>query len=645
MPPYELDVVSGLVTPTVPALLYSSDWSVGLIGSWQNSFRHPPGYTRTGFDGLTGQQAHMKVLTSSGRIADAPQQYNALTPAKIAKLLRNQSQILLEASSHDFIVPSTDQLRLIPDSIAAGIRLEGRVNYLYGHGHDNEARRAKLANVYSALIDVTSIPTFVSVGRISRYIASSKGVFQPLSSASPPLTLEIPRYIVDESDVVFQATGPTNGRYLVVFQKGDDSKGSELTKIDLDLDAKGFANLRLPLSLFAAGDYTFFGAYVKDASGILRDKVVVTSTATRGLVMSRVPGDVRAFVANASGTVMDGITSQGRYFENGIASGSNYGFLQTGATPISSGELALLVPPTPTPIPLPTATPTPAPTATPTPVPTATPTPKPTATPTPTPTPSPTPKPSPTPALACSYTHSTLGPIVVGGMISERLACLNIPAGSYYQIVGTRDGVAFADTPLPLTVSTIENKFTNDGTTTFGVWVRRGQILNAGGTVLLQTTPITVTLLKLAPTPTPTPTPKPTPAPVPPKFACKVTSGQLAMFSMEGTILPGSADLGKTGFYYVAGYDVVRKEWWSFDGTNWAKHNGTNATYLPISGVTAQPLQAAGINGPIFAKENLSEFPNGEIYLGYGLGATQMAAWDDLIKNNRYGLCATLPSK
>lgn len=644
VPPYELDQVAGLVNPTIPALLFSSDWSVGLVGSWQNSFRHPSGFTRTGFDGLSGQEAHLKVLTGSSRNADAPSQYNALTPSKIAKLSRNQTQIFLETSSHDFIVPSSDQQRLIPDAIAAGLRLEGRVNYLYGHGHDNDARRAKLASVYGALIDATTIPSFVSTGTVSRFVASPKGVFQPLAASAAPLTLEVPRYIVDEADVVFVATGPANGRYLIAFQKGD-----EIAKIDLDLDTKGFANLRLAKSLFTSGDYRFFGAYTKDVGGNLREKIVVTSTATRGLVMSRVTGDIRAFVANASGTVIDGIIAQGRYFDNGVATGSNYGFLQTGTTVISSAELAILVPPKPTPsptaTPAPTATPTPtaAPTATPTATPT--PTPRPTATPTPTPKPTatPTPTPSPTPALQCSYTHSTLGPIPVGGMISERLACLNIPAGAYYQILGTRDGVAFADTPLPMTSPMIENKFTNDGVTTSGVWVRRGQILNASGTVLIQTTPITVTLLKLAPTPTPTPTPSPTP--VPAKFACKVTSGNLASFSMEGTILPGGSDLGKIGFYYVAGYDVVRKEWWSFDGTNWAKHNGTNATYLPISGVTAQPLQAAGINGPIFKNEDLTSFPNGEVYLGYGLGTTQMAAWDDLIKNNRYSLCATLPAK
>ncbi len=474
VPPNELNIISDLITPTVPALLYASDWSVGFIGSWQKSFRHPAGFTRIGFEGLGGSAAHLKVLTGSSSISDAPGQYNALTKSKVAKLIKNETQVFLETSSHDFIVPSTDQMRLIQDAIASGVRLEGRVNYLLGHGHDNNARRAKLAAVFNSLIDNSITAQFIVSGRISRYVASPNGLFQALSTPTPPLTVELPRYIVDESDPMFLATGPANARYLVVLAKED-----KLIKIDLNLDAKGFANLRLNHSLFTAGDYSLFGVYTRYTDGTLKDKVAMTATVKRGLVISRVPGDIRAYVANASGSVIDGINSQGRYFDDGVGYGSNYGFLQTGTVAIPSDELAQLV--------------------------------------------------------------------------------YEAPASM-------------------------------------------------------------------------------------PKFSCTVSSANLAMFTMDGAILPASEDLGKIGYYYVAGYDVVRNEWWSFDGKNWARHNNSNATYLPISGVTAQPLQAVGIRGSIFSSMDLTQFAGGKIYLGYGLGVTQMDAWNQLINSKRYGLCATLPS-
>lgn len=481
VPPNELSTIANLVTPTVPALLHASDWSVGFIGSWQNSFRHPGRTTRTGFQGLSGIESHLKVLTGASSAAEVSREFNALTTTKIAKLIRNRTAIFIEAGSHDFIVPSTDQFRFFIDGIAAGIRMEARVNYLLGHQHSNEARRAKLASVFNTLINQAPIgASFVSVGQISRFVASPNGELSALPPGTVPLTVELPRYIVDESDPMILATGPANGRYMLAFRKG-----TELLKINLELDGKGLLNLRLPHSHFTAGDYELYGAYTVDRGSRPTEKVTITSLATRGLIMSRVLGDIRPYVANASGAVLDGIYAQGRYFNAGVGTGANYGFLQSGIAAISNSERAIISPPVPT----------------------------------------------------------------------------------------------------------------------------------------------------------------PTPTPVPALFSCGVTNSNLASFTMSGTIKPSGTDAGKLGFYFVAGYDVTRKEWWSFDGVSWAKHNGTNASYLPISGPTAAPLSGTGITGAIFTNADLRSFPNGEIFLGYGVGSTTAVAWSNLIDNSKYKLCATLPNK
>ncbi len=346
VPPYELNTVASLATPTVPMLLFSSDWSVGFIGSWQNSFLHPSGFGRVGFQGLTGIESHLKVLTGASRNSDVSREFNALTNAKTAKLIRNRTQIMLEAGSHDFIVPSTDQLRLVRDGIAAGIQMEARINYLYGHGHDDGARQSKLQSVLGILIDQDpAVSNFVTRGRISRYVASPQGTFTSLSSPIPPLTVEIPRYVIDESDPMILATGPSNQHFLLAFKKG-----AEITKVNLDLDAKGLLNLRLPHSLFPSGDYELLGAYSVDSQGRPINKIKITSLATRTLVISRFSGDLRPLVPNASGTIDDGIKAEGRYFNPGVATGTNYGFLQNGTSTIPRSELALVFPtPTPTP--------------------------------------------------------------------------------------------------------------------------------------------------------------------------------------------------------------------------------------------------------------------------------------------------------
>ena len=78
VPPYELNTVASLTTPTVPLLLTASDWSVGFIGSWQNSFRHPAGFGRFGFQGQTGNESHLKVLTGASSNFDVSREFNAL---------------------------------------------------------------------------------------------------------------------------------------------------------------------------------------------------------------------------------------------------------------------------------------------------------------------------------------------------------------------------------------------------------------------------------------------------------------------------------------------------------------------------------------------------------------------------------------
>ncbi len=138
--------------------------------------------------------------------------------------------------------------------------------------------------------------------------------------------------------------------------------------------------------------------------------------------------------------------------------------------------------------------------------------------------------------------------------------------------------------------------------------------------------------------------PSPSPSPVPATYNCVVRKNALGAFSMSGTIKPSSADVGKPGYYFVAGYDRARNEWWSFDGVNWLKHNGTNANYLPIAGSGGSPLSAVGISRTIFTNSDLTAFPNGEIYLGYGVGTTQSVAWNNLSDAKKYKLCATLPS-
>ena len=123
---------------------------------------------------------------------------------------------------------------------------------------------------------------------------------------------------------------------------------------------------------------------------------------------------------------------------------------------------------------------------------------------------------------------------------------------------------------------------------------------------------------------------------------CTVTKRMLSSYSMDGKIIPAPSHAGAAGRYFVAGFDPNEQAWWSFDGANWTKHDGQDANFKALEGLTS--LAAGGISGAVFVDTNLSIFPRGILYVGYGVGATQSAAWSEMLAQGRYRICDVLPA-
>lgn len=123
---------------------------------------------------------------------------------------------------------------------------------------------------------------------------------------------------------------------------------------------------------------------------------------------------------------------------------------------------------------------------------------------------------------------------------------------------------------------------------------------------------------------------------------CNVTKAVLNSYSMNGSIVPAPSHAGRDGRYYVAGYDPNEGAWWSFDGAQWTKHDGTDANFKAIAGITN--LAAGGISGPVFLNTDLSAFPRGILYVGYGVGSSQSTSWNEMISARRYRICDVLPA-
>lgn len=123
-------------------------------------------------------------------------------------------------------------------------------------------------------------------------------------------------------------------------------------------------------------------------------------------------------------------------------------------------------------------------------------------------------------------------------------------------------------------------------------------------------------------------------------YAC-TPSGTLNSYSMTGSIDVASKHSGLAGHYFVGGYDVIKDQWYYYDGAKFTLFNGDNT-------VTSIPSGSSGLSslsGSIFTNSDLTPFKGGKIFLGYGLGAEKLTAWHEMLNNARYENCAVIPAQ
>ena len=339
-PPNEISEYQNYISTTVPFLLHANDWSSGVYGSWRKSFIFPAGLGRQQFEGLSGAEAHFKVLTGTTDINSIVQNNNALTPTKIQKLIQNRTQIFLEMGSHDYIVPSVDQLKLFDTASIAGIKIEGRVNYLLGHHFDNDARHEKLNFVLENLI-TNSETNFIQPHRLNYYVASPEGTFNSTDNNKRLASIELPRIISNEVDTVSIGYGSPQQKLMLVFKKG-----SAHFILKLSMDSKGYLIQKIDPELFPEGDSEFVGAFELDSNEKPTYKLNVQFTTKNSVpVITHFKGDLQPY-AHKAGSVVNSTTygpnKSLSYFNQNVTHGSNFGFIVTGQNSISAADQEIL---------------------------------------------------------------------------------------------------------------------------------------------------------------------------------------------------------------------------------------------------------------------------------------------------------------
>lgn len=124
-------------------------------------------------------------------------------------------------------------------------------------------------------------------------------------------------------------------------------------------------------------------------------------------------------------------------------------------------------------------------------------------------------------------------------------------------------------------------------------------------------------------------------------FDCQTTSNVLENYSMNGKVVAASDDYGKKGFYFIGGYDVVRNSWWSYNGSEWTEHGIADSSFSSWGSATT--FDSNGRSGALFSSADLSDYPGGIIYLGYGKGETKKDAWAQMTSTESYVHCGVLP--
>lgn len=127
----------------------------------------------------------------------------------------------------------------------------------------------------------------------------------------------------------------------------------------------------------------------------------------------------------------------------------------------------------------------------------------------------------------------------------------------------------------------------------------------------------------------------------PASYLCSV-SGLLTSLSISGSMTVSKIHTGVPGHYFIAGYDVVQNQWYTFNGS---KFTLTDFTENTITSIPSGGSGLAAINGPIFINSDVSPYKGGMIYLAYGLGSTKWAAWQEMLTNHRYVNCAVIPQQ
>ena len=233
-----------LQSPTYPGVLGAVAWSTGLHDAWRHGWRYPACAGKAHLTGKSGPQAHCYLLTGTSdfRLADATR--SPLAKLFIDGLKAAGTELYMEVTAHDNIVPYVHQLQYAKRLLAEGLPVEVDVLLRAGHvmrsedglvGHQS-LRFNRLVSALHPMVEkgipayhVTPGMKFFRVDRQTQQFES----FVP-SGGFHPFTVELPyRAVRGEPMVMVFAGHPGTAYQLDIL----DSANAQTAHYEGTLDA------------------------------------------------------------------------------------------------------------------------------------------------------------------------------------------------------------------------------------------------------------------------------------------------------------------------------------------------------------------------------------------------------------------------
>jgi hypothetical protein len=212
-PPVRLGDHVQLLGPTFPGLLERSAWSVGLADLWKQGWRYPACAGKPHLTGRTGQEAYTYVLTGTTDPDVANSTRSPHSELFLSGLEHAGTQVYLEVTGHDVVVPHHQQRAYLDALRARGIATEAAVLVRQGHRHltyqddlgSNHDRYEEV--VTDAVMQLTDpgrrledpTPSFIIAGRTTYWrVDRESQTTVPLTrtDSAYPFSMEVPYRIV-----------------------------------------------------------------------------------------------------------------------------------------------------------------------------------------------------------------------------------------------------------------------------------------------------------------------------------------------------------------------------------------------------------------------------------------------------------------